>query len=143
MVIIRKHIDKLLSGRPLFTASILQAAQWVMTVSVAHAAAAVLPGLDVNRWDVVGVKLLCPIAGAMFYILIALSVVFVVWAAYKYLTSRGEEENIRTANRTITYAAISIAVALIARGFPYIIQSVFGFGGVGVGSGGLLLVPGC
>ena len=97
-------------------------------------AAADLPGLAVNNISQFQEQVMCQIAAYMFDILISLSVVFVIWAAYNYLLSRGEEERIRTATRTITYAAVSIVVALLAKAFPLLVSSIVG-GGAYAGCG--------
>lgn len=80
---------------------------------------------------------ICRAASILFWILIALTVVFVLVAAYKYLTSGGDEAKVSSATKTITYAAIAIVVALLARGFPFIVSSVIGyFGGTYLGASG-------
>jgi len=60
-----------------------------------------------------------------FWFLIALAVVFGVIAAFRYLTAAGEAEKVKKANSTLLYAAIAIAVALLARGIPLIVGSFF------------------
>jgi len=67
----------------------------------------------------------------MFWVLIAVSVVLVFIAAYGYLTSAGDAEKVKNATKTITYAAVAIVVALLAKGFPYVIGDVFGWTGTG------------
>ncbi|MEK7193193.1 MAG: hypothetical protein AAB652_00170 [Patescibacteria group bacterium] len=70
-------------------------------------------------------KLLCRIFGYVFTIFIILSLIMTLWAAFLYLTAGGEPEKIKTAGRTLMYVAVAVAVALIARGFPRIILSLF------------------
>lgn len=89
----------------------------------------------------------CTIFGWMFYFLIALAVVFVVVAAFKYLTSSGNAEGVKSANSTLLYAAIAVAVALLAKGIPLIVADFLGAGsgvsacGAGAGSSGSNLTP--
>jgi len=64
------------------------------------------------------------IAFYMFIILIALCVVFILVAAYQYLTSSGDEGKVHDATMKITYAAVAVAVALLAKAFPVIVTSV-------------------
>jgi len=78
-----------------------------------------------NLNDVVK-KLLCPITDLMFAVLMIISIIMVLYAAYIYLTSSGDTTKISTATKTITYAAIAVAVALVAKNFPYIIAAFFG-----------------
>mgnify|MGYP001561545888 CR=1 FL=1 len=75
----------------------------------------------------------CRVSSGIFAVLMAISVIMVLWAAYNYLTSSGDEEKIKKATRTITYAAVAIVVALIATGFPFVIASFTG----------TTLAPGC
>jgi len=74
---------------------------------------------DVNQ------KLLCPIALFMFNVLIVLATIAVIWGAYLYLTAGGDAEKVTKATKTITYAAVAVVVALIARNFPFIVSSIF------------------
>jgi len=60
-----------------------------------------------------------------FWFLLALAVLFGVVGAFKYLTSAGESEKVKAANNTLLYAAIAVAVALLARGIPLIVASLF------------------
>ena len=71
-------------------------------------------------------QILCPIANTMFLILITVSTIMVLYAAWIYVISRGDDEEISKARRTITYAAVGIVVALLAKGFPTVVASVVG-----------------
>ena len=68
----------------------------------------------------------CKIVGFFFDFLIALSVLMILWAAYTYVTAGDDTEKTSKARRIITYAAIGVAVALIANGFPALVDSFFG-----------------
>lgn len=67
------------------------------------------------------VGLICRVAAWMFTFLIVLSIVFIILAAYNYLTSAGDSEKVRTAHRMIIYTAVAVVVAVIARGVPLIV----------------------
>lgn len=70
---------------------------------------------------------LCTVVAAwMFTFLIILAVIFVLIAAFKYLTAAGDPEKVKSAGSTLIYAAVAIVVALFARGLPLIIGSLFG-----------------
>ncbi len=71
------------------------------------------------------------VVGWLFTFLIVLTVVFVLIAAYRYLTASGDPEKVKGAGSMLIYAAIAIVVALFARGLPLIIGSLF-TGGTGV-----------
>ncbi len=89
-------------------------------VSPASAALTINSPTDINT------QVLCPIAAYMFWILIGLSVIMVIYSAFMYLTSQGETEKVSKATHTITYAAVAIVVALLARGFPALVASIVG-----------------
>lgn len=71
----------------------------------------------------------------MFSFLVFLAVVFVIVAAYKYLTAAGDPEKVKSASNTLIYAAIAIAVALLARGLPFLVGGLIGRD-IGGGAGG-------
>jgi uncharacterized membrane protein YidH (DUF202 family) len=71
-------------------------------------------------------KWLCTISDWMFYFLIILAVIFVVIAAYRYLTSSGDPEKVKGANHVLLYAAIAVLVGLLAYTFPDLVGSIVG-----------------
>ena len=71
--------------------------------------------------------IICNLAAVMFWILTALAVVFVIVAAYKYLTSGGDTEKVSGATKTLTYAAVAVAVAILAKVVPVIVADIFGY----------------
>ena len=75
-------------------------------------------------------NVLCTVFAWAFYFLIVLAVIFVIWAAFKYLTAAGDPEKVKGAGATLLYAAIAIAVALLARAIPLVIGSFLGANGV-------------
>jgi len=79
--------------------------------------------------------LFCPIIDVMFWVLLSVSIIMVLWAAYLYVTSEGEAEKPSQARKMILYAMIGIAIALIAKGVPSIVADVFGYGAGGGGTG--------
>ena len=68
----------------------------------------------------------CPIVDWMFWILISVSIIMIMYAAYIYLTAGDDTEKVHKATKTITYAAIAVIVALIAKGFKSLVGSIFG-----------------
>ncbi len=69
--------------------------------------------------------LLGAIASWMFAILLTIAVIFVLLAAFKYLTSKGGE-GVSDAHRMLLYAAVAIAVAVLARGIVSISADIAG-----------------
>ncbi len=76
--------------------------------------------------------LFCALLGWVFWGLIVLAVVMFLVGGYKYATSSGEPENVKTANKILLYAVIAVVVALLAEGIPYVVESFFG-GSIGGG----------
>lgn len=69
---------------------------------------------------------MCAIANWMFYFLIILSVIMFVAAGYIYLTSNGDPEKVGKATKTLTYAAIGLAVGILAKAIPMLVASIVG-----------------
>ncbi len=62
----------------------------------------------------------------MFWGLLVLSIAMFLVGGYFYATSAGDAEKVGKATKTLTYAAIGVAIALVAQGIPLIVGSVFG-----------------
>jgi cytochrome bd-type quinol oxidase subunit 2 len=77
-----------------------------------------------------GSALFCPIDNWMFFVLLAVAVIMLLWAAYTYVTAGDDTEKVHRATKTITYAAVAVVVALVAKGFPYLVMSIFPGGSV-------------
>ena len=60
----------------------------------------------------------------LFALLVAVTVFFVLYAAWLYLSSGGEAEATTKARSYLIYAAIAIAVGLFARALPAIVDSI-------------------
>lgn len=69
-------------------------------------------------------NLINTVANWLFTFLLVLAVVFIVLAAYKYLFSQGSGEAVEAAHKMLLYAAVAVAVALLSRGFVYVIRNV-------------------
>jgi hypothetical protein len=66
-------------------------------------------------------KILGNVINIAFIILMLLAVLFVIWAAFKYLTSGGNPENVEIAQRMLMYAVIAIVIGLLAESVPMIV----------------------
>lgn len=71
------------------------------------------------------INLLCKAFDYMFYFLIALSIIMGLVAAFNYVTAGDNAEKVSKANKIILYAAIGVAIALLAKGIPLIVGSFF------------------
>lgn len=76
-------------------------------------------------------NIMCMFAVYFFYAVIIITVIMVVWAAFLYVTAGDNTEKTTKARRTLTYAAVGIAVSLLAVGFPNIIEGLAGSTSVG------------
>ncbi len=65
----------------------------------------------------------------LFTFLIVLGVVFIIFAAFKYLTAGGDPEKVKSASHTLMYAVVAIVVAIVARAIPPLVGDLFGAGG--------------
>ena len=76
---------------------------------------------------------ICAIINWAFWLIIVFSILFVLVAAFKYLTAAGDPEKVKSASLTLLYVVVAIVVALIAKGFPSLISSFIGGGLSGIG----------
>lgn len=58
--------------------------------------------------------------------LVVLAVVFIIMAAFKYITASGDAEKVKSANKQILYAVIAVVVGLLAQAVPPIVASIIG-----------------
>lgn len=56
----------------------------------------------------------------IFFFVVA--ILFILFAAYQYLTSQGNPETIQKINKQIFYAVIAIVIAIVSVGFDVIIR---------------------
>lgn len=59
-----------------------------------------------------------------FAILMALATIFIFIAAFSYLTALGDPEKIKIANRRLIFAAVAIAVGLVALGVRPVVEQL-------------------
>ncbi len=84
-----------------------------------------VPGNIVNTYGDV-TTLISTAANWILGILLAAAVVFILIAAFNYLTSGGDEKKVASAKKMVTYAIIAIALGLLARGVVALVLSFFG-----------------
>jgi hypothetical protein len=114
-----KYINKFFIGISALTGAIAAFTK----VSVVLAQAKSAPVIATKSSDLE--KIFCSIIGWFFWIIIIISVIMVLLAAYDYVTAGDDTEKTERGRKRITYAAIGIGVALLALGFPQIVASVF------------------
>ena len=60
-----------------------------------------------------------------FSIVLVLAVIFILVAAFEYLTAWGSEEKLKLAKNTLIYALLAIVLAVLAKGIVSIIINFF------------------
>ncbi len=70
--------------------------------------------------------LFCTAVLWMFWALLVTSIIMFLVGGFMYVTAAGNPERVGKANKTLLYAAIGVAVAILARGIPLVIGSFFG-----------------
>ncbi len=94
--------------------------------ALASAQSPVLPPAPAQNAPDLITRVICPVLGWVFVLLILLAVVFVIVSAFRYLTAAGDPEKVKKANYTLLYAAIAVAVAILAKAVPLIVASLVG-----------------
>lgn len=69
--------------------------------------------------------LLTRVFGFFFGIVVALSSIFLLYAAFQYVIARGDEGKIEKAKNIIIYAVVALVVAAIAYAVPTIVANFF------------------
>jgi len=97
----------------------------VGTVNIASGQTANIPGVQQVGPSTVGgiVDVLRGVVRWVYIIFFIVAVMFILFAAFNYLTAGGDAEKITTAKNQLIYAAIAIVVALLAVGFEVIIRN--------------------
>jgi uncharacterized membrane protein len=75
----------------------------------------------VNSLEGVRQTLLCGFLYWLYTLAIIIGVVYIIIAAYKYMTAGGEAEGVKSAHKSLTYGVIGILVAILAYGVPNIV----------------------
>jgi len=98
------------------------AASWVM-VFTAYAQTVTPAPSPIQTGKQVMIAI-CTFVGYFFWFVLTLATIFVIVAAYEYVTAGDDTEKTSKARRTLTYAAVGVAVALCALAFPQIVSTV-------------------
>jgi|SRR3989344_5947182 len=60
----------------------------------------------------------------MFAFLIVIAVIFILLAAFNYLTAAGDDTKIKKAHKMLLYSAVAIAVGVLANGIIKVVQLI-------------------
>lgn len=75
--------------------------------------------------DIQGIiRIFNTIINYFFTFLLILATIFIFVAAYHYLTAAGDPEKVGKAHSTIIYAAVAVAVALLAQGLRFVVEQL-------------------
>lgn len=66
------------------------------------------------------------VIGWVYTFFFVIAILLILFAAFTYLTSGGEAEKVTKAKNSLIYAAIAVAVALLALSFTTIVRSIVG-----------------
>jgi len=64
------------------------------------------------------------IVSPLFLVLVAISIIFIIFAAYTFVTSGGDPGKTETARATLIYAIIGIVVAFLALGLYNVLKAL-------------------
>lgn len=87
-----------------------------------------LPALaasDINTPEKV-IAAICKFSGWLYAALLALAVLFIIYAAFLFLTAGGDAERVGTAKKQLIYAVVAVAAAILATGIIRITQELLG-----------------
>jgi hypothetical protein len=66
------------------------------------------------------------VAGFMFNVFLGLAVIFVIFAAFLYLTATGDTNRLNQAKNVLIYSIVAIVIALLAGGVTTLVQNIIG-----------------
>lgn len=92
---------------------------------VALAQAPTAPVAPVQTYDQI-IALLDKATNWLFAILIAVAIIFILVAAFRYLTAGGDPEKVGKANHALIFAAVAVAVAIVAKAIPILVKNFIG-----------------
>ena|SRR3989344_2243997 len=64
---------------------------------------------------------ICIASNWLFAFIIIIAVIMLLYGAFKFFTAGGNEDQVATARKFITYALVGVAVALLARSLVYVV----------------------
>ena len=82
------------------------------------------PTADLPKTKEQVINIFVKIGNWLFTGLLIISVIMILVGAYQYLFSGGSEEKTGSAKKTIVYAVVALAVAMLAKGIPTLVHSI-------------------
>lgn len=93
-------------------------------VSFAVESNIVAPDVELSLWGTTGI--LNKAINWLFGLVIFVAAIMLIWAGFTYVTSGGNADKMKTALNSVIYALIGIAIAILAKGFVYMICQFVG-----------------
>ncbi|MEK7554819.1 MAG: hypothetical protein AAB518_02450 [Patescibacteria group bacterium] len=62
----------------------------------------------------------------MYTLFFVIAAIMIVWAAFNYLTSGGDEEKVEKAKKGFIYAIVAIAVAIVSASVKVVVANILG-----------------
>jgi len=62
----------------------------------------------------------------MFVGFMLLAIVILIFAGWQFISSGGNPQNVGKARSTLLWAGIAVAIAVAARGIPFVVKSILG-----------------
>jgi hypothetical protein len=111
---------------------IVSAKKFLKTAAILTAAQAAIPGavfaddgeLNVTPPNVSIVEVLTRVRNYFLGAVIVTCVFMILWGAFNYTTSAGDEKKVETAKKTIYYAVIGLIIALLAVGIVSLVRGI-------------------
>ncbi len=72
------------------------------------------------------IELINKFGGWFYSALLALAVIFIIYAAFRFLTASGDEKKVEEAKQQLIYAIIALAVAMLATGIVTVMKQFLG-----------------
>lgn len=89
-----------------------------------------VPGEPVAGTPTQGVSFVYQVLNAviiiLFYVLMFVAVIYILLAAFNYLTAAGDVEKVEKAQKMLLYAVIAIVIGVLARSVPFIVKFFVG-----------------
>ena len=68
----------------------------------------------------------CVASNWIFAFVLILGVIFILFGAFQFMASRGDEERVATARRSVTFTLVGISVAVLAKSLIYVVGNFLG-----------------
>ena len=118
-------IGKLARGvNPAYVAGITMMVMMLPLLAVGAAGSVIQPNLPTNCGDFV--RKIENIGQSLASVIFALSILVLLYSAFLFITTSGNEEGVKNARTWLIYALVGLAVALFAFVLPNIVESVLG-----------------